>query len=96
MKIKITCPLGHICEKAENNIIERCAWLVEIEGKNPSSEEIIKDKRCSLAWMPILLVENAQTNRGQTAAVESLRNEQVSGQQQFLSLLQQAATAKLT
>ena len=34
-----------------------------------------------MTWQPILLVENAQTNRGQTQALESFRNEVVTGQQ---------------
>lgn len=97
MEVKYNCPLGHKCEKrVDDETIERCAWYVEMHGEHPTTKEQLNTFRCSLAWMPILLVENAQTNRGQTAAIESLRNEQVNGQRQFLSLLQQAATKKLT
>jgi len=92
MKIKTTCPLGHECEKAVDNTIERCAWYIEVAGKHPQTGEDINEFQCSLTWLPTLLIENARTNRGQTAAIESLRNEQVIGQQQFLRLMQQAAS----
>jgi len=81
MKIVLTCPLGHTCEKAVDGYIERCAWYTNIKGKDPQSEEIIDQWKCAMTWQPILLVENAQTNRGQTQALESFRNEVVAGQQ---------------
>ena len=63
MKIVLTCPLGHTCEKAVDGYIERCAWYTNIKGKDPQSEEIIDQWKCAMTWQPILLVENAQTNR---------------------------------
>jgi hypothetical protein len=36
-----------------------------------------------MAWMPLMMVENAQTVRGVQAATESFRNEMVTGQQLF-------------
>jgi hypothetical protein len=91
MEIKVTCPLGHQCETAENNTISRCAWYIEIDGTNPQSEEIINEWRCSLSWMPMLQIEQAKTNRGQTAALESFRNETVKGQAEFNSLVKQSS-----
>lgn len=44
-----------------------------------------------MAWMPVMMVENAQTNRGQTAALESFRNEMVVGQREFTTALSVAA-----
>jgi len=87
MQEKLTCPLGSDCERAVNGVIERCAWYVKIQGKHPQSEELIDDWRCAMAWQPLLLIENAQMNRGQTAAIESLRNEMKSGQDQFNGLM---------
>ena len=81
IEIKVTCPLGHTCEKVVDGAIERCAWYTNIQGKDPQSEEIIDQGKCAMAWQPILLIENAQTNRGQTQALESFRNEVVVGQQ---------------
>ena len=75
MEVKITCPLGHECEKAIDGHLERCAWYVEIAGVHPQTGDETREWGCSMAWMPILLIENARTNRGQTAALESFRNE---------------------
>lgn len=86
MEIIKTCPLGSECEEIKNNKIYRCRWYVALKGKDPQSEEMIDDWQCALYWMPILLVENAQTNRGQTRALESFRNEMVDGQSAFNNL----------
>lgn len=48
-------------------------------GKNPQSEEMIDDWRCAVALLPMLLVENAQTQRGTTAAMETFRNGMING-----------------
>lgn len=74
MEIKLRCPLGSECEIAKDGYIERCRWYVALRGKHPQSEEMIDDWQCALYWMPVMLVENAQTNRGQTQALESFRN----------------------
>lgn len=71
----ITCPLGNKCEEIKDNKLYRCAWYTHLAGTNPQTDETINESKCSLAWMPLLLVENAGTNRGQTAALESFRNE---------------------
>lgn len=73
--VKIVCPLGvPQCRQIKGEVIEQCAWLVNVAGRHPQSEEIVDEWRCSMAWTPILLVENAKTNRGQTAALEDFRN----------------------
>ena len=92
METIVTCPLGHKCEKTvEGNKLERCAWYVEIAGLHPQTGEETREWQCSLSWLPVLLVENARTNRGQTAALESFRNEMVAGGGQFMKLLALAA-----
>lgn len=88
MKTKLTCPLGHVCERVVDDHIEKCIWHVKIYGKNPTSEEIIDNWGCAIAWMPILSVEMSQTNRGQTQAIESMRNEAVKAHRQNLSRAQ--------
>lgn len=87
METKLICPLGSECEIIKDNQIYRCKWYVALKGKNPQSEEFIDDWQCAMYWLPILLVENAQTNRGQTQALESFRNEMKKGQEDFNSLL---------
>lgn len=94
IEVKQTCPLGHTCETARDNVIHRCAWYVQIAGQNPNTGEIENKFRCAIAWFPILQLEVARTNRGQTAAIESFRNEMVEGNNAFLSLASQAAGSK--
>ncbi len=86
MKIKQTCPLGNDCETIKDNQIYRCRWYIALKGKDPQSEKEIDEWGCAMSWLPILLVENAQTNRGQTQALESFRNEVSKGQNTFNQL----------
>lgn len=95
MDIILTCPLGSKCEEIKDNKLHRCRWHVALRGKHPQSEEIIDDWQCAMYWMPIIMVENAQTNRGQTSALESFRNEMVKGQQEFNSLVEKAQRKSL-
>lgn len=79
MEIKVTCPLGSECEKAKDGYIERCAWYVEMQGKDATGKDH-DEWRCALAWLPILQVEVAGTNRQVAASVQSMRNEQTKRQ----------------
>jgi hypothetical protein len=75
MKIeaKANCPLDGFkpCRQLE------CAWFMQIRGINPNSGEPVDEWGCSMAWMPMLMIENSQQQRGTSAAVESFRNEMV-------------------
>jgi len=75
MKIesKPNCPLDGFkpCRQLE------CAWFMKIKGKDPQSEKEIEEWGCSIAWMPMLMIENSQQQRSTSAAVESFRNEMV-------------------
>lgn len=88
LPVRTVCPLGmSACREVKDGSIHQCAWVVNIVGKNPQSDDVVDEWRCSMAWTPILLVENAQTNRGQTQAIESMRNEMTQGQQTFSSIM---------
>lgn len=96
MSIEIvkTCPLGSKCEEIKDGKLYRCQWYVNLKGKHPQSEEIIDEWDCAISWMPIMQVEVAQTNRGQTAALESFRNELTNVQMQFNGLMNKAIEVK--
>ncbi|RKZ97008.1 MAG: hypothetical protein DRQ42_10045 [Gammaproteobacteria bacterium] len=79
METVITCPLGSACEEIKDNKAHRCAWFIEMSGVDAQGNDHNSSK-CAMAWMPILQVEMSGTNRGQTAAIESLRNETVKRQ----------------
>ena len=86
MKITLTCPLGSTCEEIKDNKMHRCAWYTQMQGKNPQSEEMIDEWRCAIAFMPMLQVEMSQTNRGQTNAIASFRDEMIKGNNQMLAV----------
>jgi len=83
MEIIVDCPFGMECEKIKDDKIHRCSLFIKLQGKDPQSDKDIDHWGCAFAWLPILLIENAQTNRGQTQALESFRNETIRNQQQF-------------
>jgi hypothetical protein len=91
----ITCPLGSKCTEVKDNKVHRCMWLTGLVGKDPTTGEDINDEKCAMSWIPILLVENAKTNRGQTAALESFRNESVSQAETLNNILFNAAQTRI-
>ena len=90
MKIeaKPNCPLNSFnpCKELE------CAWFMSIRGKNPNTGEDVDEWGCSMAWMPVLLIENSQQQRQTGAAVESFRNEMVKANETSQQVLIAAAT----
>jgi hypothetical protein len=75
MKIepKSNCPLNNFnpCKELE------CAWFIQVRGTNPNNGKEVDEWACSMAWMPILMIENSQQQRQTGSAVESFRNEMV-------------------
>ena len=73
LEAKANCPLDGFkpCRQLE------CAWFMKVRGTNPNTGEEIDDYGCSIAWMPVLMIENSQQQRQTGAAVESFRNEMV-------------------
>jgi hypothetical protein len=89
MKIepKANCPLNNFepCKQLE------CAWFMKMRGNNPNTGEDLDEWACSIAWLPILLIENSQQQRSTGAAVESLRNEMVATNQANFGILFESA-----
>lgn len=54
-----------------------CALFMELKGTNPNTGESMDQWGCSIAWLPVLFIENTQMQRQTGAAVESFRNEMV-------------------
>lgn len=90
MKIesKPNCPLNTFepCKQLE------CAWFMKIRGTNPNDGKDIEEWGCSIAWLPILLIENSQQQRHTGAAIESFRNEMVRATETSQQVLIAAAT----
>ena len=60
---------------------------MKINGKNPNTGKDTEEWGCAMAWLPVLLVENAQQSRSTGAAVESFRNEMVEANQRSQQIL---------
>ena len=73
LEVKQNCPLSDFspCKQFD------CAWFMKIDGTNPNTVKPTEEWGCAMAWLPILLIENAQQSRQTGAAVESFRNEMV-------------------
>lgn len=75
MKIeaKANCPLDGFkpCRQLD------CAWFMKVRGTNPNTGQEVDEWGCSIAWLPILLIDNSQQQRQTGAAVESFRNDMV-------------------
>lgn len=84
----LDCPLH---KKPMDEVCHKCPWWTRVIGKNPQTEEVIDDWRCAVALLPMLLIEGAQQTRHAGAAVESLRNELVSGVIEAVSVAAESA-----
>jgi hypothetical protein len=85
IKTVLTCPLGSKCEEVKDGAIHRCAWFIQMAGTDPTTGKEMDQRNCSMAWMPILLVENSGQQRKTGVAIESFRNEVVSANQQIMA-----------
>lgn len=89
--VVITCPLGSTCEEIVGGKIHRCGWYTEMKGIDANGEDQ-NDWKCAMAWMPILQVEVAGTQRGVAASINSMRNENVKRQDLALKAINEAST----
>jgi len=87
---KTNCPLDGFkpCRQLE------CAWFIKVLGKNPNTGKDVEDWGCSVAWLPILSIENSQQQRQTGAAVESFRNEMVKSNEVNTAIMIETANLK--
>ena len=83
-----TCPLlNKKCMK------HKCVWYNMLQGKNPQTGLDVQEWGCSIAWIPLLLVENSRQTMQVQAATESFRNEMVDSNKAMAGLLKKSDTA---
>jgi hypothetical protein len=75
-------------------IKHQCIWYNMLQGTHPQSGANVQEWGCSIAWIPLLLVENGRQTVGVQAATESFRNEMVKSQTAMNKLLQGSDSAK--
>ena len=87
---------GNVCplhKKDMSKVCPTCPLWVKVLGKNPQSEETIERWDCSLALLPLMLIENSQAQRQTGAAVETFRNEVVKSNAQNVAAFAHALHA---
>jgi hypothetical protein len=79
---------GTFCPLLQKDCVKtQCMWFMQVQGTNPNTGEDINEWGCSMAWMPVLLIENSKQQRQTGAAVESFRNEMVRANQSSQEIL---------
>ena len=84
-----TCPL-----LKKKCIKHRCIWYNMLQGKHPQTGLDVQEWGCSIAWIPLLLVENSGHISKTTAATESFRNEMVKSNNVMTAVLAHSDNAK--
>ena len=91
MELKV----GDFCPLLKKKCIKlECAWFSQIRGMNPNTGKEVDEWACSIAWLPILTIENSQQQRQTGAAVESFRNEMVRANEASQQILLETANIK--
>ncbi len=69
---------GTHCPMLDKECIQfKCAFWTQLRGTHPQTGAEIDEWACAVAWLPVLLIENAKEVRQGAAATESFRNEVV-------------------
>ncbi len=69
---------GTHCPMLDKECIQfKCAFWTQLRGTHPQTGAEVDEWACAVAWLPVLLIENAKEVRQGAAATESFRNEVV-------------------
>lgn len=52
-----------------------CNWFISMRGINPNTGEEIDDWRCTMAFLPLMVMEGASQTRQAGASIDMLRKE---------------------
>jgi hypothetical protein len=70
------CPLMN---KKRKLVCHKCAFYMHIRGKHPQSDADMDNWDCAVVFMPVLMIENVRHLNANHAAITSLREEVVDG-----------------
>ena len=73
---------------------DECMFWTRLLGNHPQTGAAVEEWGCAIAFLPVLLIENAKETRGNAAAVESFRNEMSDAATQFRHLAVASARAR--
>lgn len=65
----------------------QCNWFIQVRGTDTNTGKEVDEWGCSVAWLPHLLIENANQMRQAGAATESFRNEFVNSAQATINTM---------
>ena len=66
---------GTFCPLLKEECIQfKCVFWTHIRGIHPQSGQEVDEYNCAVAWLPMLLIENAKEVRQGAAATENFRN----------------------
>ena len=83
----LKCPF---LKKSMDQVCHTCPMWTQVRGKHPQSLEEIDRWDCSLALLPLLLIENSQRQMQTAASVDKVASEIVKGNdQQILAAINQ-------
>ena len=91
--VKVICPImqGECVEDGaiRDGELVACNFWTNVQGQNPQTGEAVNQGGCAITWIPMLLIENTKVNRETGAAVESMRNKNVTTAEQITSAITQ-------
>lgn len=68
----LKCPFWH---KPMSQVCHTCPCWVLVRGKDPQSTQEVDRWDCAVAWLPMLLIENAQQSRQAGASADKVATE---------------------
>lgn len=87
---------GEMCPLIKDKCVRhQCAWFTKVLGTNPQTGKDIEDWGCSIAWLPILLVENSNQQRQTAASVDKVANQVLKQRSEFMGALPQEAKERM-
>lgn len=92
IEIETFCPYtgDSSCETVVNGKIRRCKFYKQWGGVNPNTGENIDNWECEIHMNNIISLEISALLRGNRQAVESMRDETIKRQDEFLGLAHQS------
>ncbi len=88
---------GDFCPLIGKDCIQlQCKFFCKIQGKDTNTGKDVEEWNCSIAFLPLLLIENSGQQRQTGAAVESFRNEMVKANETNHQILLDQAQSQST
>lgn len=79
---------GNFCPFIKKDCVGlQCTLYAKVAGYDMNTGNQVEEWACSIAWLPMLLIENSGQQRQTGAAVESFRNEMVKSNEKAQALL---------